>query len=154
MDTTILAYLSLEHKQVLASNVILVNMIESDGEERETVGALTPLPRLKLFLCVCIIWISMHVIGQWTLCRIIVRSYTWGKAHHCSLCMLCKSKSFDVGLQKKACGFHRVITCHSLSVCSLCPMSLQITGNVQFTAFASENKMRNAIFFKPFTIND
>lgn len=80
METAVPAYLSLERKQALASNVIPVNMRESDEKGRDCVESLTPFPQFEL-VSVWIIWIVLDAMGQHTLCRGIVMSYTWGEAH-------------------------------------------------------------------------
>lgn len=78
METAVPSYLSLEHKQALASNVIPVNMQESDEKRSGCAGSLAPFPHFG--------WVSVWISGvvadgvdQHSLSRGIVRSYTWGE---------------------------------------------------------------------------
>lgn len=80
METAVPSYLSLEHKQALASNVIPVNMSKSDEKERDFVGSLTPFPQFELVF-VWIICVVLDVMGQHTLRRGGFMSYTWGEVH-------------------------------------------------------------------------
>lgn len=78
METAVPSYLSLEHKQALASNVIPVNMRESDERGSGFAGSLAPFPHFR-WVFVWITGIQLDVMDQHSLSRGIVRSYTWGE---------------------------------------------------------------------------
>lgn len=80
METAVPSYLSLEHKQALASNVIPVNMRESDERGSGRAGFLAPFPHFGWVFFFG--WISGVVpdgMDQHSLSRGIVRSYIWGE---------------------------------------------------------------------------
>lgn len=84
METAVPFYLSLKHKQALASNVIPVNMRESHEKWGDCAGRCTVFPWFEFlfyFLFLWIIWSLWDIMSQHSLCRINVRSCTWGKTH-------------------------------------------------------------------------
>lgn len=77
METAVPSYLSLEHKQALASNVIPVNMQESD--EKRGAGW---IPRSLHTVWMVSVWISGLVpdgLDPRSLSRGVFRSCTWGE---------------------------------------------------------------------------
>lgn len=100
METAVPSYLSLEHKQAEASNVIPVNMRESDEKGRDCVGSLAPFPQFELVF-VWIIWIVQDVMGQHTRSRALLGHIPGERHIYCCLCMFLAAQHFDVSLQMK-----------------------------------------------------